>query len=63
MWCEAWSEEKKAAENRVYRARCLLRCLESKLDRIEPEEFDGLMLQLEAARSELYAAAIANIRS
>lgn len=60
-WCAAWTEEKKAAELRVYRARCLLRCLEANLDRINPEQFDELMTRIEAARNELSAAFYANL--
>lgn len=62
MWCEAWSTEKKDAEKRVYRARCLVRCLEANLDRIEPEQFDELMARLESAREELHSAFLANIK-
>lgn len=58
-WCEAWSPERKDAERRVYRARCLVRCLEANLDRIDFDQFDDLMVRLEAAYAELHAAAIA----
>ena len=60
-WCAAWTKEKKDAELRVYRARCRLRCLESNLDRIEPERFDELMVQIEATRMELYSAWLASL--
>ena len=63
MWCEAWSTRKKEAEKRVYRARCLIRCLEAKLDRIEPEQFDELMALIEATREELHAAILASIQA
>lgn len=61
IWCDAWSPEKKAAELRLYRAKCLLRCLESNLDRIDPEQFDELMSQIEATRMEIFSAARENI--
>lgn len=61
VWCEAWPQERKDAEFRVYRARCRLRCLEANLDRIDFDQFDDLMAQLEAARAELQAAVNAKI--
>ena len=61
-WCDAWSQEKKDAELRVYRARCRLRCLEANLDRIDPDQFDELMAQIESARMELHEASVANLR-
>lgn len=39
-------------DRELYRAKCRVKCLEAKLLRIEPEEFDALMAQLEAAKSE-----------
>ena len=60
-WCEAWSKEKKDAELRVYRAKCLLRCLEANLDRINPDQFDDLMAKIESARMELFTAIRENI--
>lgn len=62
-WCEAWPQERKDAELRVYRARCRLRCLEAHLDRIDFAQFDDLMTQLEAARAELQAALYAKIKT
>lgn len=59
--CEAWHQERKDAELRVYRARCRLRCLEANLDRIDFDQFDDLMAQIEAARAELQAAVNAKI--
>ena len=61
IWCEAWSNERKEAEDRIYRARCRVRCLEANLDRIDYEEFDSLMAQIESARVELRAAITAKI--
>jgi hypothetical protein len=52
----AKSEAYRAAEQRRYRAACLVRCLESSLDRINPEDFERVMLQLEAAQAELHTA-------
>lgn len=52
-YSRGWSEERKEAEWRRYRAECKLRCLEANLDRITPEEFDTLMEQIAAARAEL----------
>lgn len=63
VWCDAWTEEKKEAERRVYRARCRLRCLEANLDRIELERFDELMVQIESARMELHSAILANVKA
>ncbi|GEM_PF-4806926 len=37
-------------ERQLYRARCRVKCLEAKLTRIEPSEFDELMDKLEAAK-------------
>lgn len=61
MWCNAWPQEKKDAELRVYRARCRLRCLEANLDRIDLDQFDELMVQIESARMELHEASVANL--
>lgn len=55
-WCEAWPEELKEAEHRRYRAECKLRCLTASLDRVDPAEFDSIMVQIEVTREELYAA-------
>jgi hypothetical protein len=35
--------------------------LEANLDRIDPEQFDELMIQIEAARNELSAAVYADL--
>lgn len=51
-----WSAERKAAEFQVYRAQCKMRCIEAKLNRINLEQFDELMVLLEAAQNELFAA-------
>ena len=53
-----WTPERKAAEMRLYRAQCRIRCLEANLDRVDPDQFDALMAQLEAAQTELSAAVI-----
>lgn len=53
----SWSKELQDAERRRYRAECRVRCLESSLDRIDPNEFDWVMDQLEAAIVEVQAAA------
>lgn len=45
------------ADRELYRAECLVKCLEAKLLRIEPEEFDELMKRLEAAKSKQQRAA------
>lgn len=50
------NEKIAAAERRRYRAACKVRCLEANLTRIDPQEFDQLMDQLEAAREEAKAA-------
>ena len=60
-WCEAWSNERKEAELRIYRARCRVRCLEANLDRIDYEEFDNLMTRIELARAELRDAIMAKM--
>lgn len=39
-------------DRELYRAKCRVKCLEAKLLRIEPEEFDALMVQLEAAKND-----------
>ena len=62
LWCEAWSQEKKDAELRLYRARCKLQCLEANLTRIDIERFDELMILIEEARMELHAAFMANLK-
>lgn len=56
-WCEAWPQEVKDAEIRLYRAKCRARCLEAALDRCDPEDFDNLMTQIEDAQKEVWAAA------
>lgn len=53
----AWPLELQEAEKRRYRAVCRVRCLTASLDRIGLEEFDQVMAQIEAAQSEVYAAA------
>ena len=55
-YCEAWPEALKEAEARRYRAACRVRMLEGMLDRIGPEEFDGVMKQLEDAHREAQEA-------
>lgn len=55
-YCEAWPEQLKEAEARRYRAACRIRLLESMLDRIGPEDFDGVMKQLEEAHREAQEA-------
>lgn len=55
-YCPAWPQERKDAEARLYRAACRLRCLESSLDRTDPEDFDDLMVQIEKAVEEVSAA-------
>lgn len=49
------------AERRRYRAECMVRCLESSLDRTLPQDFDNIMRDLEAAHDELYKAAMATL--
>lgn len=61
-WCEAWPQEVKDAELRLYRAKCKLRCLESALDRTDLADFDVLMGQIEAARNEMQTAAKERIK-
>ena len=51
-----WSAERKDAEFQIYRAQCKLRCLEAKLNRVDLEQFDELMVLLEAAWNELFTA-------
>lgn len=53
-YCEAWPEELKEVERRRYHAACLIRCLEAKLERVEPfsEEFDQTMTQLDQAHQD-----------
>ena len=58
-----WSAERKAAEFQIYRAQCKLRCLEAKLNRADLEQFDELMVLLEAAWNELFAALNARDRT
>lgn len=47
-------QEIQMLERQQYRDQCLLRCLESSLDRIDLSEFDGLMEQIESTRGRLY---------
>lgn len=61
-WCEAWPQEVKDAVQRHYRAKCKLRCLESALDRTDPEDFDELMARIEEAQAELLAATILRVK-
>lgn len=49
-----WPPLLKEAERRNYRAECKLRCLTSSLDRIDPEDFDQVMDQIEEARKEVF---------
>lgn len=51
------------AERIAYRAACKVRCLEASLTRIEPEEFDRLMDELETARREVSAAGLRELRA
>lgn len=48
-------------ERRRYHAECLVRCLEAKLERVEPfsVDYDLLMHQLDQAADEVHAAALA----
>lgn len=55
-YCEAWPKEIKDAEARRYAAACKIRMLEGLLDRIGPEEFDDVMLQLEEAHKAVQEA-------
>ena len=55
-FCFGWPQDLKDAEWRRYRAECRVRNLEGALDCTPPEEFDGLMSQIEAARKELIVA-------
>lgn len=50
------SPELLEAERQHFRAECKLRCLTSALDRTNPEDFDVLMVQIEAAKDELQSA-------
>jgi len=60
-WCEAWPQEVKEAEKRLYRANCRVRCLEAALDRCDPEDFDDLMAQIEEAQEEVWKASYARV--
>lgn len=51
------------AERIAYRAACKVRCLEANLTRIEPEDFDRLMDELETARSEVSTAGLRELRA
>lgn len=62
-WCDAWPQERKDAELRLYRAQCKLRCLKANLDRIDLDQFEVLMEQIEATQMEIQAAATARIRA
>jgi len=46
------------AERITYRAACKVRCLEANLTRIEPEDFERLMDELETARREASTAVL-----
>ena len=51
-YCPAWPDGLKELSRRQYRAACRIRNLEASLDRISPNDFDRVMDQLEAARTE-----------
>lgn len=55
--------ELKKAERLLYRAQCLVRCLEANLDRIDPEGFEPLMESLEKAQRELIDAGFKEVRA
>ena len=61
-YCTSWPQELQEAEQRRDRAACRVRCLESSLDRIDPDEFDQVMDQLGAALVEVQAAGAEVIR-
>lgn len=50
-YCEAWPEELKELSRRQYRACQRVRNLEAYITRVDPEEFDTVMAELENARS------------
>lgn len=62
-YCEAWPEELKESERQRYHAECLIRCLEAKLDRIEPfsEEFERTMEALDKAHASVREAAVRSL--
>lgn len=51
------------AERIAYRAACKVRCLEANLTRIQPEDFEQLMSELETARREVSAAGRRELRA
>lgn len=55
-YCHAWPEELKAAWRRVNRLQCKLRCLNSNVEKIDYEDFDELMCELEKTQQELFEA-------
>ena len=56
------SEELKDAKRVHYRAVCKLRCLTAALDRTDPEDFDDLMVQIEAAQEAVWEAGLGVVR-
>lgn len=58
-YCQAWPEELKELNRAHYRACCRVRNLESYIERVDPDDFYSVMAELERAREEVYATAIA----
>ncbi len=57
-YCEAWPQELKDLELRLYHIQCLITCLEAKLGRIEPfsDEFNETINALDKAYAEAITA-------
>lgn len=49
-----WPPELLEADRLNYRAECKLRCLTACLDRTEPEDFEQVMDQIEAAKRAVF---------
>ncbi len=52
-YCEAWPDEMKALSRTIYREEQRVRNLEAYIARVDPDEFDEVMAELENAKATL----------
>lgn len=61
-YCEAWPDEMKELSRTIYREEQRVRNLEAYIARVDPDEFDAVMADLENAKATLRNATIAFTR-
>lgn len=61
-YCEAWPDEMKELSRKHYRALQRIRNLEAYITRVDPDEFDAVMADLENAKAEAINAGAAFTR-